>query len=77
MHTDSCDNYEEILDVLVQPITDTLVFEDYFSFRNANSAKTFRWNALNKVGEHKRAIWDDIKETSNRVNEKKQLYQEI
>jgi hypothetical protein len=71
MHIDSNNNYEDILDALVQPITDTLVFDDYFSFRNVNSAKTFRWNALNKVGEHKRAIWDYIKETSNRLNERK------
>jgi hypothetical protein len=69
MHIDSNSNYEEILDALVKPITDTLVFDDYFSFRNVKSTKTFRWNALNKVGEHKRAIWDYIKETSNRLNE--------
>ena len=71
MHIDSNSNYEDILDILVQPITDRLVFDDYFSFRNGNSSKTLKWNALNKVGEHKRAIWDNIKETSNRLNERK------
>ncbi len=50
MHINSDDTYEQLVGDLVKPIIDSLVFEDYFSFKNGDSTNTPKINSLKKVG---------------------------
>ncbi len=50
MHVNSDDSYEQLVGDLVKPIIDSLIFEDYFSFKRGNSKNIPKINSLKKVG---------------------------